>query len=413
MPIDPMAVDAAIRRAGGQVKNNADFNSRIKISGDDDVFSSPISPIMRGWQWKALKKDENANLNSWMPRLMPNEFTPLTETLASPGKQSFSTALVAAPLAAGSATVLVPLPDRPEPVLLWVAASAALAGGAYGYSKRRKKNDEVIDALRQLPPGAVMRDLWEMKDMEEGNKIAAEEQKKPRSPLKDGAALRSWRHGYRRRSRRTARRPAHANEHNELQASSGRLAGARTTYLNPLESLSKIHYSPSHGVVGGVAGALGGGALGGLAGYEGAKADNFIAEEERQNAERDEQALHEMMAMHGRKTAEDAAPRRSRTWGSTLCSAALSAPAWASAACSKSAHGQAINSEHLGLLAYPAVGALGGAELGTCCRKLAANRAPLAPCTPPVQANPRASPSTTTRTQTRAVNPHGVPCQNT
>jgi hypothetical protein len=65
-----------------------DFISRIKISGDDDVFSSPISPLGRGWPWKALKKDENANLNNWMPRLMPNESTPLTEMLASAGKQS-------------------------------------------------------------------------------------------------------------------------------------------------------------------------------------------------------------------------------------------------------------------------------------------------------------------------------------
>jgi hypothetical protein len=32
--------------------------STIKIGGDDDVLGSPVTP-MRGWQWKAQKKDEN------------------------------------------------------------------------------------------------------------------------------------------------------------------------------------------------------------------------------------------------------------------------------------------------------------------------------------------------------------------
>jgi Glycine zipper len=123
-----------------------DFISRIKISGDDDVFSSPISPLRRGWPWKALKKDENANLNNWMPRLMPNESTPVTEMLASAGKQSVLHGLGGGAVGAGLGYAAGSLTGSPGSGAAVGGGLGALAGGAYGYSQRRKKNDPGIDA---------------------------------------------------------------------------------------------------------------------------------------------------------------------------------------------------------------------------------------------------------------------------
>ena len=124
-----------------------DFIARINLSGDDDVFSAPISPLRRGWPWKALKKDENANLNNWMPRLMPNESTPLTEMLASAGKQSLLHGLVGGGAAgAGLGYAAGSRTGSPGSGAAVGGGWGALAGGAYGYSQRRKK-DQVIDAV--------------------------------------------------------------------------------------------------------------------------------------------------------------------------------------------------------------------------------------------------------------------------
>ena len=116
------------------------------MSGDDDVFSSPISPLRRGWPWKALKKDENANLNNWMPRLMPNESTPLTEMLASAGKQSLLHGLGGGAVGAGLGYAAGSRTGSPGSGAAVGGGLGALAGGAYGYSQRRKKNDQGIDA---------------------------------------------------------------------------------------------------------------------------------------------------------------------------------------------------------------------------------------------------------------------------
>jgi hypothetical protein len=121
--------------------------STIKIGGEDDVMGSPVTP-MRGWQWKALKRDEHENLGNWTPRLFPNGSTPLTETLASPGKQSLLHALGGGALGAGLGYAAGSLTGAPGTGAAVGGGLGAMAGGAYGYSGRKTKNDQIIDALR-------------------------------------------------------------------------------------------------------------------------------------------------------------------------------------------------------------------------------------------------------------------------
>lgn len=140
--------------------------------------------VPRGWQWKALQKTEAEGAEQWVPRIVRDEHTPLTELLASPGKQGLLYGLLGGGLAGGGAALASHLsgaPINPGVAAAAVGVPAGLLSGAMGYSHRVRKNDEILDALRRTPPGAVIRDWENLKDADT-QKIAAE------NPLGSGPA---------------------------------------------------------------------------------------------------------------------------------------------------------------------------------------------------------------------------------
>jgi hypothetical protein len=42
---------------------------------------------LKGWPWKSLPRAEGEGQSNWLARLFATEDTPLTDLLASPGKQ--------------------------------------------------------------------------------------------------------------------------------------------------------------------------------------------------------------------------------------------------------------------------------------------------------------------------------------
>ena len=165
--------------------------------GGEDAPAGPGSP-MRGWQWKVLQKDQAEAEKSWMPRLFKNDATPLTELLASPGKQSLLGGLAGGALGGAAGTALGHYTDTGMPSWqtgLIGGGLGALLGGVKAYSNRRYQNDLVTDALRRTPPGATVKDykgVQEADAMEEkrkkATKVASEKESRWLAPYLIGAA---------------------------------------------------------------------------------------------------------------------------------------------------------------------------------------------------------------------------------
>lgn len=121
-------------------------------------------PRMRGWQWKALQKSETEGQQQWMPRVFTSQATPLTELLASPAKQGILKGLLGAAVGGGAGYLAGGAGGMSTGATTAIGAGlGGLAGAVHGYGHRREKNDEVNDALRRLPPGAVVRDFNHLK----------------------------------------------------------------------------------------------------------------------------------------------------------------------------------------------------------------------------------------------------------
>lgn len=159
--------------AKGQVVDG-NFGAGIsKGAGEDDVFASdPVSSPMRGWQWKALQRDEAEHEKAWLPRLFTSEATPLVETLASPARQGLLHGLAGG--AAGAAAGYYGGPGigmSPLNAALAGGGLGALLTGVYGYGKRRRENDRITDALRRSPPGATVGDYENLKQQDALSKV--------------------------------------------------------------------------------------------------------------------------------------------------------------------------------------------------------------------------------------------------
>lgn len=128
--------------------------------GGEDAPALPGSP-MRGWQWKVLQKQQDESSKAWMPRLFKTESTPLTELLASPGKQGLLGGLAGGALggtAGAFANKAVDTGNADWKNALIGGGLGTILGGFQAYGHRRKENDKVTDALRRTPPGATVAD---------------------------------------------------------------------------------------------------------------------------------------------------------------------------------------------------------------------------------------------------------------
>jgi len=147
--------------------------------GGEDAPALQGSP-MRGWQWKVLQKDQAAAQKAWMPRVFKNDATPLTELLASSGKQGLLGGLAGGALGGAAGTALGEYGDVGMPSWqtgLIGGGLGALLGGVKAYSNRRYQNDLVTDALRRTPPGATVKDYKDVQDAD-----AAEARAKKKAP---------------------------------------------------------------------------------------------------------------------------------------------------------------------------------------------------------------------------------------
>lgn len=150
----------------GASTKSALFSASTADEGGEEAPARIGSP-MRGWQWKVLQKEQELARQKWMPRMVRSEATPLTELLASPGKQSVLGALGGGLLGGGlglAASQFLPpglIPDQeilPAALTGGGAGLGALMGASSAYGRRRRENDRVSDALRRTPPGATLRD---------------------------------------------------------------------------------------------------------------------------------------------------------------------------------------------------------------------------------------------------------------
>lgn len=131
---------------------------------------------MRGWQWKALLKSQDEASTAWAPRMFSGDETPLTEMLASPGKQGLLGALAGGALggtAGYHANQAVPTGQGDLANAAIGGGLGALAGGIGAYAHRRRQNDKVTDALRRTPPGATMWDYQQVQDFDAASRKQA------------------------------------------------------------------------------------------------------------------------------------------------------------------------------------------------------------------------------------------------
>lgn len=129
-------------------------------TSDEDATGAPTA-MSKGWQWRFLNKDVTEGQKQWMPRLFRSQHTPMKELLSSPGKGGVLGALLggaAGGLAGGFGGEHMGV----EPGIAGPAGAGigALLGGIGMYGHRRRRNDEVIDAMRHLPAGSTVGD-WD------------------------------------------------------------------------------------------------------------------------------------------------------------------------------------------------------------------------------------------------------------
>lgn len=159
------ALDASGRTVDG---NNA---AGIRKGANDDEDQQFVP---RGWQWKSLQKSQGEAAEQWLPRLFTSPATPITEMLASPGRQGILGALLGGAAGAGAAGLGGYAMGSPHTPGMAVGGGAlgALLGGFRGYSSRVRKNDEILDALRRSPPGATLRDFEELQKRDRMSKVS-------------------------------------------------------------------------------------------------------------------------------------------------------------------------------------------------------------------------------------------------
>lgn len=161
---------ATFARAARFAKKNAKkkVKGRLKRSSEADGFSDMVEDdtggapqaMSKGWQWRYMQREADEGLKNWLPRLIKTKYTPVNELLASPGKSSILGGLGGAALGGiggflgGHHLGLNPLEGAGAGL-----GAGALLGGVGGYAQRRRKNDEILAAMRHLPPGATLEDL--------------------------------------------------------------------------------------------------------------------------------------------------------------------------------------------------------------------------------------------------------------
>ncbi|MBS3927491.1 MAG: hypothetical protein KGZ65_02600 [Sphingomonadales bacterium] len=151
----------------GPFSKRASESDSFSDMNEDDTLGSPKA-MSKGWQWRYMNKDVDEGLSQWLPRLFKSQHTPVSELLASPGKQGLLGGLGGLALGgAGGALGAQHLGANPVLGGLGGAGLGAILGGLSGYGSRRKKNDKLIDAMRFMPPGAT---LGEMDQLEAAKK---------------------------------------------------------------------------------------------------------------------------------------------------------------------------------------------------------------------------------------------------
>lgn len=116
--------------------------------------------MRRGWQWKAMTQEANENLKNWMPRVVTTPYTPVAETLASPGKQALIKGLLGA--LAGGTMGYMSGPSLGGSPLTGAAVGAGIGGlslGIHGYGQRRRENDKILDTMHHSPPGITLGEI--------------------------------------------------------------------------------------------------------------------------------------------------------------------------------------------------------------------------------------------------------------
>lgn len=148
---------------------------------EDETRAGQSGSLGRGWTWRFLNKDIAENEDRWFPRLIKSDATPVVESLASPTRQAILGALAGGGLGAlgGAALTSAAGSSSPSPTIA-LGALGALGGGIGAYAHRATENDEVINDLRFLPPGATnaeRRRLQELRRKLEEERMQAEMQK--------------------------------------------------------------------------------------------------------------------------------------------------------------------------------------------------------------------------------------------
>lgn len=117
---------------------------------------------------KKESPEEQANiergLSKWLPKIWQSYSTPAWQMLASPGKQSLLTGLGGGGLGALIGAGLGSKISRRDPGATGVGAgigggAGALIAGLLGYFARRQENENILEILKRLPPGATKRDI--------------------------------------------------------------------------------------------------------------------------------------------------------------------------------------------------------------------------------------------------------------
>ena len=152
----------------------AQFSSAKKESPDSDT--SPYGHQAVGVQnylpvtkKRDLGPDEKAdvqsNLNNWLPTLFPGYGTKASELLASPVKIGALSGTFTGGLLGSIAGGLHALATHGDATGITAAIGASVAAvsgifaGVMSYFHRDQENNNLVDLIKRLPPGATKRDL--------------------------------------------------------------------------------------------------------------------------------------------------------------------------------------------------------------------------------------------------------------
>lgn len=101
------------------------------------------------------QKDINRGLSQWWPALFASYGTPVWALLANPAKSAFVSSL----FGAGIVGTIAAVKGRFGVGAGLLTAGVGLVAGTLSYYTRRQQNDNVLDLMKRLPPGATKRDM--------------------------------------------------------------------------------------------------------------------------------------------------------------------------------------------------------------------------------------------------------------